>query len=86
VEGFDRRLAGRRIPAQSIYSEPQRYVGSRDQVVILTRLHPDCPTETQVRLDVRKDEEALTAAGATPLHGRSATAFLVAGIQIEDAQ
>ncbi|KAJ7825687.1 hypothetical protein B0H13DRAFT_2241198 [Mycena leptocephala] len=46
----------------------------------------DCPTETQVRLEVRKDEEALTAAGATPLHGRSATAFLVAGIQIEDAQ
>ncbi|KAJ7879447.1 hypothetical protein B0H13DRAFT_1472018, partial [Mycena leptocephala] len=39
-----------------------------------------------VRLDVRKDEEALTAGGRTPLNGRSATAFLTAGIQIEDAQ
>ncbi|KAJ7893749.1 hypothetical protein B0H13DRAFT_1625094 [Mycena leptocephala] len=46
----------------------------------------DCPTEAAVRLDVRKDEDALTASGKAPLHGRSATAFLVAGIQIEDAQ
>ncbi|KAK7008533.1 CxC2 domain-containing protein [Favolaschia claudopus] len=45
----------------------------------------DCPTEAQVRLEVRKDEEALTE-GSKPLHGRSATAFLVAGIQIEDSQ
>ncbi|KAK7053548.1 CxC2 domain-containing protein [Favolaschia claudopus] len=44
-----------------------------------------CPTETQVRLEVRKDEEALIA-GSAPLHGQSATAFLVAGIQIEDSQ
>jgi hypothetical protein len=35
---------------------------------------------------VRKDEEKLNAGGAAPLHGRSATAFLTAGIQIEDAQ
>ncbi|KAK6985142.1 CxC2 domain-containing protein [Favolaschia claudopus] len=45
----------------------------------------DCPTEAQVRLQVRKDEEGLSA-GSAPLHGRSATAFLVAGIQIEDSQ
>ncbi|KAK7043451.1 CxC2 domain-containing protein, partial [Favolaschia claudopus] len=45
----------------------------------------DCPTEAAVRLDVRKDEEALSG-GSAPLHGRSATAFLVAGIQIEDSQ
>ncbi|KAJ6447425.1 hypothetical protein C8R47DRAFT_1181554 [Mycena vitilis] len=44
------------------------------------------PTEAQVRLDVRKDEDALTEAGKAPLHGRSATAFLAAGIQIEDSQ
>ncbi|KAK7045173.1 CxC2 domain-containing protein [Favolaschia claudopus] len=44
----------------------------------------DCPTETQVRLQVRQDEQALS--GTAPLHGRSATAFLVAGIQIEDSQ
>ncbi|KAK6992838.1 CxC2 domain-containing protein [Favolaschia claudopus] len=43
-----------------------------------------CPTEAQVRLEVRKDEDALS--GAVPLHGRSATAFLVAGIQLEDSQ
>ncbi|KAJ7173281.1 hypothetical protein C8R46DRAFT_893480, partial [Mycena filopes] len=46
----------------------------------------DCPTEAEVRLDVRRDEDALTTAGRAPLHGRSATAFLTAGIQIEDAQ
>ncbi|KAJ7926723.1 hypothetical protein B0H13DRAFT_2313220 [Mycena leptocephala] len=46
----------------------------------------DCPTEAEVRLAVRKDEDALNTAGKTPLHGRSATAFLTAGIQIEDAQ
>ncbi|KAJ6518235.1 hypothetical protein C8R47DRAFT_1031630 [Mycena vitilis] len=47
----------------------------------------DCPTEAEVRLQVRKDEEALAATGRAPLHGRrSATAFLTAGIQIEDSQ
>ncbi|KAK6993086.1 CxC2 domain-containing protein [Favolaschia claudopus] len=44
------------------------------------------PTEAEVRLQVRKDEEGLNTAGKAPVHGRSATAFLVAGIQIEDAQ
>ncbi|KAK7000623.1 CxC2 domain-containing protein [Favolaschia claudopus] len=43
-------------------------------------------SEAQVRLQVRKDEEALNTTGNAPLHGRSATAFLVAGIQIEDSQ
>jgi hypothetical protein len=37
-------------------------------------------------VEVHKDEDALTAGGKAPLHGRSATAFLVTGIQIEDAQ
>ncbi|KAJ7169372.1 hypothetical protein C8R43DRAFT_821317, partial [Mycena crocata] len=46
----------------------------------------DCPTEAQVRLEVRKEEDGVAAGGKAPLHGRSATAFLVAGIQIEDAQ
>ncbi|KAK7042094.1 CxC2 domain-containing protein [Favolaschia claudopus] len=57
-------------------TKPNPYVISRK----------DCPTEAQVRLEVRHDEEALTRAGSAPLHGKSATAFLVAGIQIEDAQ
>ncbi|KAJ7870131.1 hypothetical protein B0H13DRAFT_1634924 [Mycena leptocephala] len=46
----------------------------------------DCPTEAEVRLEVKKDEEALHAAGASAVLGRSATAFLIAGLQIEDAQ
>ncbi|KAJ7314160.1 hypothetical protein DFH08DRAFT_972914 [Mycena albidolilacea] len=46
----------------------------------------DCPTEAEVRLQVRKDEEKLNEGSAALLHGRSATAFLTAGIQIEDAQ
>ncbi|KAJ6547928.1 hypothetical protein DFH09DRAFT_1087397 [Mycena vulgaris] len=58
--------------------------GSRPNPYTLNR--KDCPTEAEVRLDVRKDEDALTAGGKAPLYGRSATAFLVAGIQIEDTQ
>ncbi|KAJ6513594.1 hypothetical protein C8R47DRAFT_1286276 [Mycena vitilis] len=46
----------------------------------------DCPTEAEVRVEVRKDEAALNATGSAPLNGRSATAFLTAGIQIEDTQ
>ncbi|KAJ7487170.1 hypothetical protein FB451DRAFT_1535696, partial [Mycena latifolia] len=46
----------------------------------------DCPSEAEVRLQVRKDEDSLTAGGKASLYGQSATAFLVAGIQIEDAQ
>jgi hypothetical protein len=46
----------------------------------------ECPTEAEVRAEIRKDEDAITAGGKAPLYGRSATAFLTAGIQIEDAQ
>ncbi|KAJ7764957.1 hypothetical protein DFH07DRAFT_770232 [Mycena maculata] len=46
----------------------------------------DCPTEAEVRLDVRKDEDAAAANSAARLLGSSATVFLTAGIQIEDAQ
>jgi hypothetical protein len=48
--------------------------------------YADCPSEAEVRLELRKDEAAQTAAGQAPFHGSSATAFLVAGIQIEDTQ
>ncbi|CAK5267983.1 unnamed protein product [Mycena citricolor] len=43
-----------------------------------------CVSEAQVRLEVRKEEERLTQEGRMPLQGQSATAFLVAGILIED--
>ncbi|KAJ7836106.1 hypothetical protein B0H14DRAFT_3705441 [Mycena olivaceomarginata] len=46
----------------------------------------DCPTEAEVQLEVRRDEEKLNAGGTAPLAGRSATAFLTAGIQLEDTQ
>ncbi|KAJ7711507.1 hypothetical protein B0H16DRAFT_1480292 [Mycena metata] len=45
----------------------------------------DTPSEAQVRADLKRDEEAEVAAGRAPLHGTSATAFLTAGMQIEDA-
>ncbi|KAJ7772559.1 hypothetical protein DFH07DRAFT_953027 [Mycena maculata] len=41
--------------------------------------------EAQVRLEVKRDEDTALAAGQTPLQGSSATAFLVAGLQIEEA-
>ncbi|KAJ7784906.1 hypothetical protein DFH07DRAFT_947979 [Mycena maculata] len=46
----------------------------------------DCPSEAEVRLAVKRDEDAALAAGQSPLEGSSATAFLVAGLQIEEAQ
>ncbi|KAJ7229596.1 hypothetical protein C8J57DRAFT_1251782 [Mycena rebaudengoi] len=44
------------------------------------------PTEAETRLMLKKDEEAEARKGGSPLHGTSATAFLVAGLQLEDAQ
>ncbi|KAJ7916467.1 hypothetical protein B0H13DRAFT_2323251 [Mycena leptocephala] len=58
--------------------------GTMTNLFMLAR--KDCPMEAEVRLDVRKDEDALNMAGKAPLHGRSATVFLTAGIQIEDSQ
>ncbi|KAJ7431644.1 hypothetical protein B0H11DRAFT_2261644 [Mycena galericulata] len=46
----------------------------------------DVPSEAQVRLELKKEEEAEARAGRTPIHGTSATAFLTAGMQLEDAQ
>ncbi|KAJ7174307.1 hypothetical protein C8R46DRAFT_1214514 [Mycena filopes] len=51
-----------------------------------TLLRKDCPTEAEVRLEVKKDEDAALAGGSLPLQGRSATALLIAGLQIEEAQ
>ncbi|KAJ7188428.1 hypothetical protein C8R46DRAFT_1205581 [Mycena filopes] len=46
----------------------------------------DTPSEAQVRLELKREEEAEAQAGGTLIHGTSATAFLTAGMQIEDAQ
>ncbi|KAJ7025068.1 hypothetical protein C8F04DRAFT_1212966 [Mycena alexandri] len=53
---------------------------------VLDKSAPDTPSEAQVRADLKKDEEAKVAAGRAPLHGTSATAFLTAGMQLEDSQ
>ncbi|KAJ7502414.1 hypothetical protein B0H11DRAFT_1712352 [Mycena galericulata] len=46
----------------------------------------DGPTEAQIRVSLKKDEEEEARKGGSPLHGISATAFLVAGLQLEEAQ
>ncbi|KAF7344274.1 CxC2 domain-containing protein [Mycena venus] len=46
----------------------------------------DCPTEAEVRLQLQHDEKQQMLDGRADLAGRSATAFLAAGIQIEDTQ
>ncbi|CAK5277177.1 unnamed protein product [Mycena citricolor] len=47
---------------------------------------PLCVSEAQVRLDLRKEEDRMTAEGRLPVKGRTKTSLLTAGIQIEDAQ
>ncbi|KAJ7805542.1 hypothetical protein B0H13DRAFT_2387660 [Mycena leptocephala] len=46
----------------------------------------DGPTEAEIRVSLKQDEEDAAAKGAAPLHGTSATAFLTAGLQLEDTQ
>ncbi|KAJ7041759.1 hypothetical protein C8F04DRAFT_1176850 [Mycena alexandri] len=46
----------------------------------------DCPTEAEVRLEVKKDKESAIRGGTLPLQGSTATVFLIAGLQIEEAQ
>ncbi|KAJ7456847.1 hypothetical protein B0H11DRAFT_2243727 [Mycena galericulata] len=44
------------------------------------------PTEAELRLQLKKEEEQEMRLGRTPLHATSATAFLSAGLQLEEAQ
>ncbi|KAJ7917013.1 hypothetical protein B0H13DRAFT_2231523 [Mycena leptocephala] len=46
----------------------------------------DGPTEADIRLQLRKEEEQDANNGSMPLHGTSATAFLTAGLQMEESQ
>ncbi|KAJ6495718.1 hypothetical protein C8R47DRAFT_974024 [Mycena vitilis] len=46
----------------------------------------DGPTEAEIRRDLQQDEERDARARGAPLHATSATAFLVAGIQLENTQ
>ncbi|CAK5279026.1 unnamed protein product [Mycena citricolor] len=44
------------------------------------------PSEAEVRLELKRDEEAQITAGAAALHGTSATAFLTSGLGLEESQ
>ncbi|KAJ7026897.1 hypothetical protein C8F04DRAFT_1190146 [Mycena alexandri] len=46
----------------------------------------DCPTAAEVRLEVKRDEDAVMLGATSPLQGSTATAFLIAGLRIEEAQ
>jgi hypothetical protein len=50
------------------------------------KLNTEGLTEAQIRLKLRKEEEEDARKSGLPLHGVSATAFLVAGLQLEEAQ
>ncbi|KAJ7828440.1 hypothetical protein B0H13DRAFT_1917070 [Mycena leptocephala] len=55
------------------------------KVRVLTQAE-EGPTEAEIHVMLKKDEEAAAAKGLTPVHGTSATAFLTAGLQLEDTQ
>ncbi|KAJ7143232.1 hypothetical protein C8R46DRAFT_1046246 [Mycena filopes] len=74
-------------------TQPNPYVFDKsDEVGLSYERRPtngvdsDTPSEAQVRLELKREEEAEAQAGGTLIHGTSATAFLTAGMQIEDAQ
>ncbi|KAJ7115651.1 hypothetical protein C8R43DRAFT_1138108 [Mycena crocata] len=46
----------------------------------------DGPSEAEIRVLLKKDEEEAADKGTAPLHAVSATAFLTAGLQMEDTQ
>ncbi|KAJ7863700.1 hypothetical protein B0H13DRAFT_2354000 [Mycena leptocephala] len=58
------------------HSQPNPYVLPRS----------GAPTEAELRLELKREEEEEVRKGRAPLHSTSATAFLSAGIQLEEAQ
>ncbi|KAJ7102966.1 hypothetical protein C8R43DRAFT_1141089 [Mycena crocata] len=46
----------------------------------------DGPSEAEIRLQLKKDEQAAADQGTAPLHATSATAFLTGGLQLEESQ
>jgi hypothetical protein len=86
VEKADPRMGAGSIQAKPIHALEQRCIVSCIILFYTTDLRRDCPTEAEVRLEVKKDEDSAIEGARSPLQGRSATAFLIAGLQIEDAQ
>ncbi|KAJ7448474.1 hypothetical protein B0H11DRAFT_1744214 [Mycena galericulata] len=62
------------------------FVADHDQPNPYVLARADGPTEAQIRVSLKKDEEHEARKGGSPLHGVSATAFLVAGLQLEESQ
>ncbi|KAJ7496076.1 hypothetical protein B0H11DRAFT_1716264 [Mycena galericulata] len=62
------------------------FVADHDKPNPYVLARADGPTEAQIRVSLKKDEEEEARKGGSPLHGVSATAFLVAGLQLEEAQ
>ncbi|KAJ7490188.1 hypothetical protein B0H11DRAFT_1719325 [Mycena galericulata] len=62
------------------------FLADRDQPNPYIMARADGPTEAQIRVSLKKDEEDEARKGGSPLHGVSATAFLVAGLQLEESQ
>ncbi|KAJ7164597.1 hypothetical protein C8R43DRAFT_1122474 [Mycena crocata] len=62
------------------------FVGDHDQPNPYILKDTGGLSEPQIRLNLRLAEEEEACKAGTPLHGTSATAFLVAGIQLEDLQ
>lgn len=52
----------------------------------VTHTGKDGPSEADIRLMLKQEEQAAAAQGKAPLHATSATAFLTAGLQLEETQ
>jgi hypothetical protein len=48
--------------------------------------HVDGPMEAEIRASLKKEEQEASKKGQAPLHATSGTAFLAAGLQLEDTQ
>ncbi|KAJ7826746.1 hypothetical protein B0H13DRAFT_1657348 [Mycena leptocephala] len=89
-----RQVAAFREVNKTISSEVRELWQSDIDVFLADRTKPnpyiltnkDGPSEAQIRVLLKKDEEEAAAKGVAPLHGTSATAFLTAGLQLEDSQ
>ncbi|KAJ7476816.1 hypothetical protein B0H11DRAFT_2234793 [Mycena galericulata] len=62
------------------------FMADRTKPNPFARSRDDGPTEVEIRLALKKEEEELARKTGAPLHGTSMTAFIVAGLQLEESQ
>jgi hypothetical protein len=48
--------------------------------------HIEGATEAEIRASLKREEQEAAKKGQAPLHATSATAFLAAGLQLEETQ